>query len=104
MVAGAARNSTSFDGYLGSGLLPVEWKGELIFSLVMEYATTVATADLIRPEHIRLPQSGAAREESSGDLISLRLEFTPEEFFLDAVNRWVIAWALNSTLSHSRHC
>ncbi len=62
---------------------------------LLEYATIVTTGDLIRPEHIRLLSPGADHEEPESDLISLRLDFSPEEFSLEAVTRRVMAWALN---------
>ena len=61
---------------------------------LLEYATIVTNGDLIRPEHLRLQQSGSCHEESANDRISLTFNFSPEEFSLDAVTTQVIEWAL----------
>jgi len=60
----------------------------------LEHATIVTSGDLIRPEHLRLQQSGPSHEESTNDRISLNFNFSCEEFSLDAVTRQVTAWAM----------
>ncbi len=73
-----------------------DWPGNIReLRNLLEYATIVTTGDLIRPEHLRLQRPGATPEESRTDMISFKLEFLPEEFSLDAVNRKVMAWALD---------
>jgi DNA-binding NtrC family response regulator len=77
-------------------LLTHDWPGNVReLRNLLEYATIVTNGDLIRPEHIRLVQPVASQEEPLNDLISLKLEFSPEEFSLDAVTRRVMEWALN---------
>ncbi len=61
---------------------------------LLEYATIVTSGDLIRPEHLRLEQSGSNHEETANDRISLNFTFSREEFSLDAVTRQVMAWAM----------
>ncbi|MGA7826741.1 MAG: sigma-54 dependent transcriptional regulator [Geobacteraceae bacterium] len=61
---------------------------------LLEYATIVTNGDLIQPEHLRLQQTCSCRAEPPQERISLHVNFSPEEFSLDAVNRQVIDWAL----------
>ena len=61
---------------------------------LLEYATIVTDGDLIRPEHLRLPQSNACHGTPGADRITLSFDFSPEKFSLDAVTRQVTAWAL----------
>ncbi|MDD2338203.1 MAG: sigma-54 dependent transcriptional regulator [Geobacteraceae bacterium] len=61
---------------------------------LLEYATIVTNGDLIQPEHLRLQQTGCSQEEAPKDRISLHVNFSPEEFSLDAVSKQVIEWAL----------
>jgi DNA-binding NtrC family response regulator len=61
---------------------------------LLEYATIVTNGDLIRPEHLRLPQPSACHETPGTDRITLSFDFSPEEFSLDAVNSQLTAWAL----------
>jgi DNA-binding NtrC family response regulator len=61
----------------------------------LEYATIVTSGDLIRPEHLRLQQAASCHEEPATGRIALRLDFSPEEFSLDAVSKRVVEWALD---------
>ena len=72
-----------------------DWPGNIReLRNLLEYATIVTNGDLIRPEHLRLPQTGAGLEAAATDRITLKFDFSPEEFSLDAVTRQVTAWAL----------
>ena len=76
-------------------LLTHDWPGNVReLRNLIEYATIVTNGDLIRPEHLRLQQSGSCHEESAHDRISLSFAFSPEEFSLDAVTSQVMEWAL----------
>jgi len=61
---------------------------------LLEYATIVTNGDLIQPEHLRLQQNACCQKETPKDRISLHVDFSPEEFSLDAVTKQVIDWAL----------
>jgi len=61
---------------------------------ILEYATIVTNGDLIQPEHLRLQQKVCSRKETPTDRISLHVNFSPEEFSLEAVNKLVINWAM----------
>lgn len=63
----------------------------------LEYATIITNGELIQPEHLRLQQSGSCQEASSGDMISLNFNFSPEEFSLDAVTNKVVEWAMEKS-------
>jgi DNA-binding NtrC family response regulator len=76
-------------------LLSHDWPGNVReLRNLLEYATIITNGDLIQPEHLRLQQSVCSRKESSKDQISFHVNFSPEEFSLDAVTRQVINWAL----------
>ncbi len=61
---------------------------------LLEYATIVTNGDLIRPEHLRLQQLPPDSKELTKGRIVLNFNFSCEDFSLAAVNRQVIAWAL----------
>lgn len=62
---------------------------------VLEYACIVTNGELIQPEHLRLRQEPRSFHEGQAkDRVRLNIDFSPEEFSLDAVNRHVMAWAL----------
>lgn len=61
---------------------------------LLEYATIVTNGDLIQPEHLRLQQTSCCQEETPKDHISLHINFSPEEFSLDAVTKQVVEWAM----------
>jgi len=72
-----------------------DWSGNIReLRNLLEYATIVTNGDLIRPEHLRLQQPGFCHEEQANDRISLKFNFSPEEFSLEAVTAETIGWAL----------
>lgn len=77
-------------------MLAHDWPGNVReLRNVLEYACIVTNGELIQPEHLRLqlkPQ--AFNQVLANDRISLNFNFSREEFSLDAVNRKLMAWAL----------
>ena len=61
---------------------------------LLEYATIVTSGDLIHPEHLRLQPQGSPVQESAGNQISFKIDFSREDFSLEAVTRKVIEWGL----------
>ncbi len=80
-------------------LLAYDWPGNVReLRNLIEYATIVTNGDLIQPEHLRLQQQPSpVQTEPATDQISLTFNFSTEEFSLDAVNRQVMAWALEKS-------
>jgi DNA-binding NtrC family response regulator len=61
---------------------------------LLEYATIVTNGNLIQPEHLRLHQTDCCPKQEPKDRISLHVNFSAEEFSLEAVNKQVIDWAM----------
>ena len=76
-------------------LMAHDWPGNVReLRNILEYATIVTNGDLIRPEHLRLQQRELCREEPPEGRITLNLDFSSEEFSLDAVTKQLTEWAL----------
>ncbi len=78
-------------------LMSHDWPGNVReLRNLLEYATIVSNGDLIRPEHLRLQAvSSVHHEVSTTDQITLTLNFTPEDFSLDAASNQIIEWAMD---------
>ena len=76
-------------------MLSYDWPGNVReLRNLLEYATIVSGGDLIRPEHLRLQQPASTHQAQVADRIALNLDFSREEFSLEAVTRRVTDWAL----------
>ena len=77
-------------------LLAHDWPGNVReLRNILEYATIVTNGELMQPEHLRLQQHPIpSQEETVSDRILINLNFSPEEFSLDAVTREVTEWAM----------
>ena len=76
-------------------MMAYDWPGNVReLRNVLEYATIVTSSDLIRPEHLRLPQADSCLEEEVNDLLALRFTFSPEEISLESFTKKLAAWAL----------
>ena len=77
-------------------MMSYDWPGNVReLRNVLEYACIVTNGELIQPEHLRLelkPQP--FNKILANDRISLNFTFSREEFSLDAVNKQLMAWAL----------
>ena len=78
-------------------LLAHDWPGNVReLRNLLEYATIVTNGDLIQPEHLRLQRPGASTEVSDSGRISLKFDFAPEEFSLEAITKQILEWALHA--------
>ena len=62
---------------------------------LLEYATIITNGELIQPDHLRLNQPDSPPKVPATDRISLNFDFAPEEFSLEAMNKQIMAWALD---------
>jgi len=59
----------------------------------LEYAAIISRGELIQPEHLRM-ESARDTVTPAGDRVIINFDFSPEEFSFDAVNKRLIAWAM----------
>ena len=59
----------------------------------LEYAAIISRGELIQPEHLRM-ESASSTITPTGDRVTINFDFTPEEFSFDAVNKRLLAWAM----------
>ena len=77
-------------------MMSYDWPGNVReLRNVLEYACIVTNGELIQPEHLRLElKLQPFNKILANDWISLNFTFSREEFSLDAVNKQLMAWAL----------